>query len=113
VISADSREIPALAGEFERRHNVRVCLGGILFAIRRNCDGIHKRLFFLWAPPGRLIDLFSRMLARSSANESCSGVKTYTDVVNSPDANGRARSGIILVVNQNNNLKCHDFISIL
>jgi hypothetical protein len=64
-------------------------------------------------PRGRLIDFFSRTLARPSANGSCSGVKTYMDVVISPNANGRARSGIILVVNQNNNLKCHDFISIL
>lgn len=92
---------------------MRVCLGGILFAIRRNRDVIRKPLSFLWMSPGALIDLFSRMLARSSANESRSGVKTYMNVVISPNANGRARSGIILVVNQNDNLKCHDFISIL
>jgi hypothetical protein len=114
VISADSREIPALAGEFERCHNVRVCLGGILFAIRRNRDRIRKPLFFLSAPPGAgSSTFFHACWRRSSANESCSGVKTYTDAVNSPDAKGRARSGIIPVVNQNNNLKCHDFISIL
>jgi hypothetical protein len=92
---------------------MRVCPGCILFAIRRNRDVIRKPLSFLGTQCPVRINFFTHLGFAHLRMQAAHGVKSYPDVVISPYAKGSARSGIILVLNRNNNLKCHDFISIL